>query len=106
MLRNLAGGVVIACAVMFGFATDTHAQASNEAKQAGQEAKQAGKAAGEAGKDARKATADAAKATGHATKTAAKKVTPETTSAHCNDGTVEMGKTKTTACIDHGGVKD
>jgi len=33
-------------------------------------------------------------------------VTPDTTSALCNDGTVHTGKTKTTACIDNGGVKD
>jgi hypothetical protein len=54
-------------------------------------------------------TEDAAKETATGTKKAAKKVgkavTPDTTSAACNDGTVQTGKTKTTACANHGGVK-
>jgi colicin import membrane protein len=132
MFRKVLTTVGIASMLVFGIATDTRAQASDEAKKAGQEAEEAAKHAGEAGKSAGKATADAAKSAGEATKKAAKKtadvttdaaketatgtekaakktkkaVTPDTTSALCNDGTVHTGKTKTTACIDHGGVKD
>lgn len=132
MFRRLLTGIALSSVLVLGFATTTHAQAPDEAKAAGQEAKQAGKAAGEAGKDAGKATTDAAKATGQATKkaakktgqvttdaaketatgtkkaakTTAKKLTPDTTSAPCQDGTVQTGKTKTTACLDHGGVKN
>jgi hypothetical protein len=55
-------------------------------------------------------TKDAAKETAAGTtkaaKTAKKTLTPDTTSAPCKDGTVQTGKTKTTACLDHGGVKD
>ena len=108
---------------------------SPKRKKKGEEAanRPARPAAGEAGKEAGKAAAHAGKATGEATKKAAKKtaqvtkrcgqgdrggygeggegrpkkaVTPDTTSAACNDGTVQTGKTKTTACADHGGVKN
>jgi hypothetical protein len=126
MFRNLVTGAAIACAVALGIPTGTFAQttAKEDAKKAGQEAKEAGKAAGEATKDAGKATAkgtkhvakktgqvakDAAKETATGTKKAAKtakrKLTPDTTSATCKDGTVQSGKTKTTACLDHGGVQ-
>jgi hypothetical protein len=127
MFRNLLMGSVIACAVVFGIPTGTFAQttdAKQDAKKAGTEAKEAGKAAGEAAKDAGKATAkgtkrvakktgqvtkDAANETATGTKKAAKtvkrKLTPNTTSARCKDGTVQSGKTKTTACVDHGGVQ-
>jgi hypothetical protein len=131
MFRIMLGSVVIAGMLVSGIATDVHAQ-SEEAKKAGQEAKEAGKHAGQAGKEAGKAAAEAGKAAGEATKKAAKKtgqvtsdaaketaegtekaakktkkaVTPDTTSARCNDGTIQTGKTKTTACIDHNGVKD
>jgi len=131
MFRNVLATVAIGSMLVFGIATDTRAQ-SEEAKKAGEAAKDAGKAAGEAGKDAGKAAKHAGKATGEAAKKTAKKtsqvttdaaketaegtekaakktkdaVTPDTTTAVCNDGTVRTGKTKTTACIDHGGVKD
>ena len=126
MYRNLATGTVIACLLVFGSAgafaqtTDAH----QDADKAGQEAKSAGKEAGEASKDAAKATAkgtkkvvkktgqvtkDAANETATGTKKVAKKVkravTPDTTSATCKDGTVQTGKTKTTACVNHGGVQ-
>ena len=52
------------------------------------------------------AAKEAATGTKKAAKSVKKTVTPDTTSATCKDGTVETGKTKTTACIDHGGVKD
>ena len=128
MLRSLMMGMWVVCALVFGmptigaYAPQTTAQ--QDAKKAGQEAKEAGKEAGQAAKDAGKATAKgtkrvvkktgqvteaAAKETGKGIKKAAKtvkrKLTPNTTSATCNDGTVQTGKTKTTACVDHGGVK-
>jgi hypothetical protein len=104
-----------------GIATGTFAQttADDDAKKAKQEAKEAGRDTADAAKHAGKATKHAAKKTGQiaedaaketasGTKKAAKKVkeafTPDTTSAKCKDGTVQTGKTKTTACIDHGGV--
>jgi hypothetical protein len=127
MFRNLLTGTAIACAVAFGIPTGTFAQATDaqqDAKKAGQEAKEAGQKAGEAAKDGGKATAkgtkhaakktgqvakDAANEAGTGTKKAAKtvkgKLTPDTTSATCKDGTVQSGKTKTTACVDHGGVQ-
>jgi hypothetical protein len=131
MFRNMVASVAIGSILVFGMATNTRAQ-SEEAQKAEDAAKQAGKAAAEAGKDAGKAATHAGKATGEATKKAAKKtsqvttdaaketaegtekaakktkkaVTPDTTSAVCNDGTVHTGKTKTTACVDNGGVKD
>jgi hypothetical protein len=126
MFRNVLTGAAIACAVAFGIPT-TFAQATDaqqDAKKAGKEAKAAGQAAGEATKDAGKATAkgtkhaakktgqvakDAATEVGTGTKKTAKSVkrelTPDTTSATCKDGTVQSGKTKTTACLDHGGVQ-
>jgi hypothetical protein len=127
MFRNLLTGTAIACAAAFGIPTGTFAQstdAKQDAKKAGTEVKEAGKDAGEATKDAGQAAAkgtkhaakktgqvatDAAKEAGTGTKKAAKtvqrKLTPNTTSATCKDGTVQSGKTKTTACVDHGGVR-
>src|SRR5206468_2964757 len=128
MLRRLLIGAAVACALSFGIPHGLLAQqttAGQDADKAGAEAKDAGKKAGKATKDAGKATAkgtkkaakktgqvtsDAAKETANGTKKAAgavkRKVTPNTTSAACNDGTVQTGKTKTTACANHGGVKD
>ena len=40
-----------------------------------------------------------------AAKKVKKAVTPDTTTAACKDGTTQTGKTNTTACVDHGGVK-
>src|SRR6185295_8559175 len=122
MFRKLLIGTAIAGVMAFGIPTGTSAQesAGQHMKKAGKQAKKAGKATGEAAKEAGKATgeaakktgqvaSDAAKETGTGTKKAAKKVkhkmTPNTTSATCNDGTVKSGKTKTTACVNHGGVK-
>jgi hypothetical protein len=131
MFRNVMASVAIGSMLVFGIATNARAQ-SDETKKAEESAKQAGEHAAEAGKEAGKAAAHAGKATGEATKKAAKKtsqvatdaaketahgtekaakktkkaVTPDTTTAVCNDGTVHTGKTKTTACIDNGGVKD
>lgn len=123
MRQNSLKHSAIACVFAFGIATAAFAQTTttDEAKKAGQESKEAAKAAGEAGEHAGKAAAkgaektgqvakDAAKETATGTKKAAKSVkktvTPDTTSATCKDGTVRTGKTKTTACADHGGVRD
>jgi hypothetical protein len=105
MLRKVLTGTAIACVLTFGLPSGTAAQgtdAKDDAKKAGREAKEAGKHAGEAAKDAAKATG---KATKKAAKTVKKKVTPSDTTATCKDGTVQKGKTKTTACADHGGVQ-
>jgi orotate phosphoribosyltransferase-like protein len=86
--------------------------ATEDAKKAGKETKKAGKEAGEATKDAAKATGKGvkkgAKATAEGTEKAGEKVkdavTLDTTTALCKDGTTQKGKTKATACDDHGGV--
>jgi hypothetical protein len=118
MFRQLLIGTAIATVMAFGITTGTSAQETQDT--AGQHMKKAGKATREAAKETGKATEkvakktgqvteDAAKETATGTKKAAKKVgkavTPDTTSATCNDGTVQTGKTKTTACANHGGVK-
>jgi hypothetical protein len=122
MFRKLLIGTAIATVMAFGISTGASAQesAGQHMKKAGKATKKAGKATGEAVKETGKATGkvakktgqvaeDAAKETGTGTKKVAKKVakkvTPDTTSATCNDGTVQTGKTKTTACANHGGVK-
>ncbi len=115
MVRKLFIGTAIASVLAFGMPTGMFGQES-----AKEHLKKAGKATGEAAKETGKATKrvakktgqitkDAAKETGEGTKKAAKKLkhkmTPDTTSARCNDGTVQKGKTRTTACANHGGVK-
>ncbi len=123
-VKQLLMSSAIACALVFGITTGTFAQEKQSAKahmkKAGRAAKRAGKATGEAAKETGKATAEAAKKTGQVTKDAAKetaegtekvakkvgeKMTPDTTSAMCKDGTTQTGKTKTTACVNHGGVR-
>jgi hypothetical protein len=117
MFRNIAIAMAVAFPLIVGIPSNTFARqttAHQDADKAGKEAKQAGKEAGRATKDAAKATAKGtkhvAKKTATGTKKVAKKVqaavTPDTTSATCKDGTVQVGKTKTTACAAHGGVKD
>ena len=134
MLKKLLMSSVVAGVMAFGIPTATafaqQTTAEQDAKKAGKEAKTAGKQAGEAAKDAAKATGktvkkgakktaagakkvgqvtkDGAKETAEGTEKVAKKVgeklTPDTTSAMCKDGTTQTGKTKTTACANHGGV--
>jgi hypothetical protein len=125
MLRTLFAGIAIAGLFALGIATPMSAQTEGQStkqhmKKAGKAAKKAGKATGEAAKETGKATGHAAKKAGQVTEDAAKetgtgakkaakkvgdKVAPDTTTATCNDGTVQTGKTKTTACANHGGVK-
>ncbi len=104
MARRFLTGTMLICALTFGsgavFAQST--TTSDEGKKAGQAATQAGKDAGDAAAHAGKAAAKGTKKAAKKTKNA---LTPNTTSAACNDGTVQTGKTKTTACDDHGGVK-
>jgi len=119
MFRHLLTTTAITCSLALGIATGGFAQ-TDDAKKAKQEAKEAGRDAGDAAKHAGKATEHAAKKTGQVVEDAAKEtatgtkkaakavkhaVTPDTTTATCKDGTVQYGKTKTTACIDHGGVR-
>jgi hypothetical protein len=117
MFRTMMSAIGITCVLTAGIPAGTYAQqttAKQDAEKAGREAKQAGKAAGRATEDAAKAAAkgtkQVAKKTATGTKNVAKKagaaVTPDTTSATCNDGTVQVGRTKATACADHGGVKN
>ena len=115
-------GAVVGGSTVQGLAQQQATDAKQDAKKAKEEAKAAAKETGAAAKDAGKATAktvesagkktgqvtaDAAKETATGTKKAAKtvkkKLTPSTTEATCKDGTVQTGKTKTTACADHGG---
>jgi hypothetical protein len=118
MLRTLFAGIAIAGLFALGIATPMSAQTEGQStkqhmkkagKATGEAAKDTGKATGHAAKKAGQVTEDAAKETGTGAKKAAKKVgdkvTPDTTTATCNDGTVQTGKTKTTACANHGGVK-
>jgi hypothetical protein len=115
-LKRLFISSAIVGVLAFGFTTSTtsaqQTTASEDAKKAGKETKKAGKEAGEATKDAAKATGKGvkkgAKATAKGTEKAGGKVkdavTLDTTSALCKDGSTQTGKTKTTACHDHGGV--
>jgi colicin import membrane protein len=116
MLKTLLMSSVIAGLLASGIPTATafaqQTTAGQDAKKAGKETKKAGKAAGEATKDAAKATGKTvkkgAKATVKGTEKAGGKakdaVTLDTTSARCKDGTTQTGKTKTTACHEHGGI--
>ena len=105
MFRRMIVVTMMTVAVFATSGVATFAQpttAKQDAKKAGKEAKEAGKETGEAAKDAAKATAKVTKKTA---KTVKRKLTPNTTHAICKDGTTQSGKTKTTACADHGGVK-
>jgi creatinine amidohydrolase/Fe(II)-dependent formamide hydrolase-like protein len=122
MLRQLLMSSTVAGILAFGVPTATmiaqqpeqpqQTTATEDAKKAGKETKKAGKEAGQATKDAAKATGKGvkkgAKATAEGTEKAGEKVkdavTLDTTTALCKDGTTQKGKTKTTACDDHGGV--
>jgi hypothetical protein len=99
MSRKFLTHTIAACALTFGLGGVALAQ-EHDAKKAGEAAADAGKDAGKAAEHAGKAVAKGAKKTG---KTVKKSVTPDTTTAACKDGTVQTGKTKTTACDDHGG---
>jgi len=102
MSRKFLTHTIVACALTFGLGGAAFAQSttSGEAKKAGKATEDAAKDAGKAAEHAGKAVAKGAKKTGKSVK---KAVTPDTTTAACKDGTVQTGKTKTTACDGHGG---
>src|SRR4051812_46374455 len=104
MSRKFLTHSVLAFALSCGLSGAAFAQsgAGDEAKKAGHAGKEAAEDTGDAAKHAGKAVAKGATKTG---KTVRKAVTPDTTTATCKDGTVQQGKTKTTACDDHGGVR-
>src|SRR5262245_9652800 len=104
MIRKFITGSMLIGALTFSLSGMAFAQstAGDEAKKAGKATKEAAKDAGDAAEHAGKATAKTAKKTGKVIK---KAVTPDTTTALCKDGTVQKGKTKLTACDDHGGVQ-
>ena len=104
MSRQFLSHAMIACVLTFGLSGAAYSQSTtgDEAKKAGKATEQAGKDTADAAEHAGKAVAKGAKKTA---KTVKKAVTPDTTSALCKDGTVQTGKTKITACDDHGGVK-
>src|SRR3954447_13978164 len=115
MFRQLLMSSAVAGVLAFGVPTAMIAQqttATEDAKKAGKETKKAGKQAGEATKDAAKATGKGVKHAAKKTEKGAEKagaavkdgVTLDTTTALCKDGTTQKGKTKATACENHGGV--
>jgi uncharacterized protein HemX len=101
MSRKFLSHTIVACALTFGLGGAAFGQ-EHELKKAGEAAADAGKDAGKAAEHAGKAVAKSSKKAAKATK---KAVTPDTTTAACKDGTVQQGKTKTTACAGHGGVQ-
>jgi hypothetical protein len=104
MSRKFLSHSILACAFAFSLSGAALAQTttSDEAHKTKQAAKDAADDTADAAKHAAKAVT---KATKKAAKSTKKAVTPDTTSALCKDGTVQTGKTKLTACDDHGGVK-
>ena len=105
MSRKFLSHSLLACTLAFGFSGVAFAQStttSDEAHKTKEAAKDSADSTADAAKHAAKTVAKGTKKAAKATK---KAVTPDDTSALCKDGTVQTGKTKTTACIDHGGVK-
>jgi hypothetical protein len=104
MSRKFFSHSFVACALAFGLSGAAYAQSttSDEAHKTKEATKDAAHDTADAAKHAGKTVTKATKKAARATKDA---VTPDTTSALCKDGTVQTGKTKATACDDHGGVK-
>jgi hypothetical protein len=116
MFRTLLTTSAIACVLALGIPTGSAAlsgDAQNPVSKVGKATKDAGKAAVKgtthAVEKAGDVTEDAGKKTAAETKNAGKTVqgavTPNLTSTRCKDGTVQTGKTKTDACLHHGGMK-
>ena len=103
MARHFLTGTMLVCALTFGSGAAFAQSASDDAKKAGKAAEKVGKDSADDAEHAGKATAKTAKKTGKVIK---KAVTPGSNTALCKDGTVQKGKTKTTACEGHGGVDD
>ncbi len=104
MYRKVLSHAFLAGVLTFGVSGAAFAQSatSDEAHKTKEATKNAGEDTADAAKHAAKTVAKGTKKTAKAVK---KGVTPDTTSALCKDGTVQTGKTKITACDDHGGVK-
>ena len=103
MSRKYLSHTMLACVLSLGLSGAAYAQSTtDEAKKAGKATEKAGKDVGDAAEHAGKAVVKGTKKTARTVK---KAVTPDTTSALCKDGTVQTGKTKITACDNHGGVK-
>jgi hypothetical protein len=109
MVKKWAAAIATATVLAVGSSAPAFAQlgaVGDAVKGAGQATAEGTKKAvektGQVTKDAAKETASGTKKATERTKEA---VTPQTTTARCKDGTVQKGKTKTTACMDHGGVK-
>jgi len=102
MSRKFLSHTFLASALFFSLSGAAFAQSTteDEAKKAGHATKEAAKDTADAAEHAGKAVAKGAKKTA---KTVKKAVTPDDTTALCKDGTVQKGKTKVTACDDHGG---
>jgi hypothetical protein len=102
MKKLLAGCLVTAlCLGAAPHAWAAQTGAKEEAKKAGEATKEAGKDTADAAKHVGKATAKASKKGARAVKNT---VTGDVT-ALCNDGKEHSGKTRASACAEHGGVK-
>ncbi len=104
MYRKFLSHAFLAGVLTFGLSGAAFAQSttSDEAHKTKEATKNAAEDTADAAKHAAKTVA---KSTKKAAKSAKKAVTPDETSALCKDGTVQAGKTKTTACNGHGGVQ-
>ena len=107
MSRRFLNHSILACVLTFGLgpmvpAAFAQTTTSDEAHKTKEATKDAAQDTADAAKSAAKTVAKGTKKAAKATK---KAVTPDTTSATCKDGTVQTGKTKTTACNGHGGVE-
>ena len=102
MSRKFLSHSILACAFAFSLSGAAFAQSttSDEAHKTKEATKDAADSTADAAKHAAKTVTKATKKAAKNTKDA---VTPDTTTALCKDGTVQKGKTKTTACDDHGG---
>ena len=116
MFRTLLTTSAIACVLTLGIPTGSSAlsgDAQNPISKVGKATKDAGKGAVKGtthvAKKVGDVTEDAAQKTATETKNAGKRVegavTPDRMSTRCQDGTVQTGKTKTDACLNHGGMK-
>jgi hypothetical protein len=116
MFRTLLTTSAIACVLALAIPTGSatlSGDAQNPVSKVGKATKDAGKAVVKgttnAAEKAGDVTEDAAKKTAAETKNVGKTVqgavTPNLTSTRCKDNTVQTGKTKTDACLNHGGMK-
>jgi hypothetical protein len=102
-MKNLLAGCLVTamCFAAGPSAWAAQSGAKEEAKKAGEATKEAGKDTADAAKHVGKATA---KATTKGAKAVKNAVTGDIT-VLCNDGKKHSGKTRESACEEHGGVK-